>query len=223
MQKKGRRELVYDHIIHSRLYDNTIYTGQYWDYMLPLAAAFKKPRILVIGLGGGTIPFQIRKKFGVSARVDVVEISREMERLSRAFLPEDPHARIILCDGLEYLRKTRSRYDVIISDPYISGEMPSEFFGAGFAEAASRALKPSGILGINLALTLRSMSKRRAMRRALGKEFTTYCLHYPGSSGNLVYVCSKKLRMGEMLERITANFSADERSAVLFGAYSKAR
>jgi spermidine synthase len=223
VKKKGRRELIYDHIIHSRLYDDSIYTKQYWDYLLPLAAVFEKPKILVIGLGGGTIPFQIMKKFGNRATIDVVEIDREMVRLSKAFLPEKLEANIVIGDGYAYLSDKKAVYNVIIADPYISGEIPDEFFQNNFIENANNALKENGILGINYALTIRALSRRSDLVRKLRKAFSVYTINYPRSSGNAILVCSKKYKIDKINDRITDNFPKDGENGFLFKAYSKAR
>lgn len=223
VKKRGRRELVYDHVIHSRLYDDSMYTRQYWDYLIPLAAVFENPRILIIGLGGGTIPFQIRKKFGSRVAIDVVEINKEMVRLSKAFLPESLDARIIIGDGYAYLAHKRAMYDVIIADPYVSGEIPDEFFQSNFIENANRALKENGILGINYALTIRALSRRPGLIKKLRKAFNVYTVNYPRSSGNAILVCSKKYKADEIHKRIRSNFPEDGENGFLLKAYSEMR
>ncbi len=219
VRKRKRRELVYDHVIHSCLYDNTIYTGQCWDYLLPLASVSGNPRILIIGLGGGTLPFQIMKKFK-RAEVEVVEISREMVRLSAAFLPERLAARVILGDGLEYVKRRKNAYDLIIMDAFVGSETPGAFFSRSFADNARKALKSNGILGINYIFTFRSLPKRRAFVESLKELFNVYQIAYPRSSYNSILVCSKRYGMAEISKRIERNFKQDGGNRQILKAYS---
>ena len=223
VDKGNRRELVYDHVIHSRLYNDSIYTRQYWDYFSPLPAVFEKPRILIVGLGGGTMPFQIKKLYGKKATVEVVELSREMVKLSKAFLPEKLDARIILGDGNSYLSREKGRYDIIISDPYVGEQIPEDFFDEGYVKNAYNALKDDGILAINYALTLRSISKKAGLMKNLRRLFNVYDIDYPSSAGNIVIVCSKKYSAKEIIRRIDRNFPRDSENKFLLDAYSGMR
>lgn len=220
VDKRNKRELVYDHVIHSRLYNNSIYTRQYWDYFIPLPSIFNNPRVLIIGLGGGTMPFQIQKIYGKKARIDVVELKREMIGLSKAFLPEKLEARIILEDGYDYISKKKGAYDIIISDPYVGETIPDDFFGADYIQGCYDALSDDGILAINYALTLKDISKKPGLVKRLGKLFKVYTLNYPYSSGNIILICSKKAEAKEIFRRIDKNLPKDAENQFLIRAYS---
>ncbi len=223
VKKRGKRELIYDHVIHSQLFDNSLFTHQYWDYFMPLPAVFQRPKVLMIGLGGGTIPFQLERTFGNKAEIDVVEISDEMVRLSEAFLPKRLDARIIVEDGYSYIGKQRGKYDLIISDPYVSGNIPGEFFDERFVKNIHDALSPDGILAINYALTLRAVAKRHGLMARLKRLFKVYTVNYAHPPGNVVIVASKKYDFAEILSRINKNFPKTEESMFLLKAYAKVR
>jgi spermidine synthase len=220
VEKGGRRELVYDHVIHSRLYNNSVYSGQYWDYFVPLPAVFPKPKMLIVGLGGGTVPFRIQKLFGKKVKIDVVEISREMVAMSRAFLPERLDANIIVEDGNAYLSRKKAAYEIIISDPYVGDGIPSAFFEEQYVKNCNRALKGNGILAINYALTFQTISRKPDLIKKLRKFFKVYVLHYPNAGGNIVLVCSKKYNSKEIARRIRKNFKKDKENEFLFKAYA---
>ena len=151
--RKGERvEIVYDHIIHSQIFDGKIFTGQYWDYMMAPPALFKKSRVLVMGLGGGTVPYQMKKIFGGSIGLDVVEKSSKMIELSKVFLPEKLDMNVINEEAVKYIKGVKSAYDIIISDIYVGGKIPEELFMSRNAEYFNRALKSNGVLVINYAL-----------------------------------------------------------------------
>ncbi len=223
VKKKGRRELVYDHVIHSMLRDDSIYTRHYWDYALPLPSIFRDPRVLVIGLGGGTIPYQMRKLFGKGISIEVVEADKRMLRLSRAFLPEKLEAKITIGDGRSYLARRKGEYSLIIADPYIGGEIPGGFFSGDFIGDAYEALKPDGVLAINYALTVRAVSQRPRLLAKLRGRFKVFSVHYPGSIGNVIFVCSKKYGAGEISSRVGKNFPRTPENSFLFRAYAKMR
>ena len=45
--------------------------GKDWDYFTPLPLLYDKPNILMIGLGGGTIVYQINKLYSRKISMDV--------------------------------------------------------------------------------------------------------------------------------------------------------
>jgi spermidine synthase len=116
-----------------------------------LAAALSPRRVLVIGLGTGTITEAALSAAGVE-RVTVVELCESVVANLRAFpvvarILADPRVRVVVGDGRRYLRQTGERFDVILMDPlrpttaYSNNVHSREFF----ALAASR-LAPGGTL-----------------------------------------------------------------------------
>ncbi len=221
VKKKGRRELVYDHVIHSMLRDGSIYTRHYWDYTLPLPSIFNAPLVLVIGLGGGTIPYQMRKLFGKSISIEVVEAEERMLGLSRAFLPETLDAKITIGDGKSYLAMRKNEYSLIIADPYVGGEISAGFFAGEFIEDAYEALKADGVLAINYALTARAAFRKSGLLVKLRRRFKVFSVNYPGSIGNVILVCSKKYGAEEICSRIEKNFPRTQENSFLLRAYAK--
>ena len=95
-------------ITYSRRNEKTIFTGSYWDYFTPLPLIYNRPKILMIGLGGGTIVYQINRLYGKTASMDVIEIDKKMVEFAESFIPDDiKKINIFLEDGVEYLRKNR--------------------------------------------------------------------------------------------------------------------
>lgn len=221
VDKGNRRELVYDHVIHSQIYKNSIYTRQYWDYFTPIPAVFQKSKILIIGLGGGTMPFQIKKVFGKKVKIDVVEINREIVRLSKALLPKRLDAKIIIGDGYSYVSGKRGAYDLIISDAFLGKEIPDEFFKANYIQNVHRALNETGIFAINYILNPKDLLEKSHLMKELRKLFNVYILNYPHSAGNIVIVCSKKYEKQEIISKMEKNFPKDDENGFLLRAYSR--
>ncbi len=220
--RKGERvEIVYDHIIHSQIFDGKIFTGQYWDYMMAPPALFKKSRVLVMGLGGGTVPYQMKKIFGGRIGLDVVEKSSKMIELSKVFLPEKLDMNVINEEAVRYIKGVKSAYDIIISDIYVGGKIPEELFMSKNAEYFNRALKSNGVLVINYALTADSLSRKSGLVRRLERFFKVYQMSYPGARGNLILVCSKNFDAEEISERICGYFGKIKEKNRISSAYSR--
>ena len=108
VQRKDDRVVLSQNYVYSKLSDGSIYTHSYWDYFIPMAALNKRSRVLVLGLAGGTIPYQMNVLFGKRARIDAVERDRNMVRASKAFLPKRLNAKIIIGDGFSTLPGRRT-------------------------------------------------------------------------------------------------------------------
>ncbi|MEW6322708.1 MAG: hypothetical protein AB1635_16675 [Acidobacteriota bacterium] len=118
---------------------------------LPLLLHERPRQVGIIGLGSGaTLGAAL---WHPVARVDVVEISREVVEASDFFLREniaaleDVRTTLIVGDGRSHLRLTRRQYDVIISEPsnpWIAGV--AALFTQEFFESARARLAPGGLM-----------------------------------------------------------------------------
>lgn len=108
-------------------------------------------RVLVIGLGSGITAGSALSHEGVE--VDVVEISPEVAEAAVLFSAfnrralEDPRLKLHVADAKTFLRLTRRKYHVIISEPsnpWVAG-MGGLFTQEHF-EAARDALEPGGLM-----------------------------------------------------------------------------
>jgi len=78
-------------------------------------------RVLVVGLGTGILPGEVARHREVEA-IDCVEIASEVVAAARLYGSDNHHVldnarvRVVTDDGVNFLRRTRARYDAIISD-----------------------------------------------------------------------------------------------------------
>ena len=221
VKRRNEKILLSHNVIYSKLRDGSLYTHSYWDYFIPLPSLYSRPRILIIGLGGGTIPYQINRLFGPSAEIDIVELDRNMLRLVDAFLPEKLHANIIIEDGYSYVQRFKGTYDIIMMDPFIRDNIPDQFFEQRFIDGASEALKPDGVLAINYVFSATGMVRQHEFKSRLGKRFRVYTVNYSLASGNRIFICSKSMAKEEMIGRIGRNFPKDRENAFILRAYRK--
>jgi len=108
-------------------------------------------RILIIGLGGGSIPKKLQKEFP-SLEIDVVEIDPEVIQIAKNHfnVRESNRLHLHAQDGRLFLTRTANQYDIILLDAYYADAMPFHLATREFFELAQRKLTPNGIVVANL-------------------------------------------------------------------------
>ena len=119
---------------------------------VPIIAHGNAERVLIVGGGDGGMLREVCRHKTVN-HVTQVEIDGAVIDMCRRFLPkhsdgayDDPRATIVIDDGINFVRNTDERFDVIISDstdPIGPGEA---LFTSSFYEACRRGLTPGGVL-----------------------------------------------------------------------------
>jgi len=110
-------------------------------------------RMLMIGLGGGSLP-KFCHRYLPDTSIDVVEIDPEVIALRDTFHvpPDDARFRVILADGKPYLRARPEPVDVLLLDAYDGKGMPAALCELAFFQDCHAALLPEGMLVVNLHL-----------------------------------------------------------------------
>lgn len=110
-------------------------------------------RILMIGLGGGSLP-KFCYRYLPQAIIDVVEIDPQVIALRDAFhVPaDDARFRIVAADGKDYLHALSDPVDVLLVDAYDGHGMPPALCESDFFQDCHKALSPEGVLVVNLHL-----------------------------------------------------------------------
>lgn len=103
-------------------------------------------RVLIVGLGGGTLPMFIRQYFP-EAIIDGVDINPDVVDVARRFLGfrEDSRMRGIVADGRKFIEETREPYDIIFLDAFGADSVPPPLSTVEFLRAVRTALKPTGV------------------------------------------------------------------------------
>ncbi len=193
-ENTGDRSLKFNGVTYSRISNSNIYTGSYWDYFSPLPALFEKPSILMIGLGGGTIVYQLKKIYGDDLDMKIVEISDKMIKLASEFLDyKFKSGEVIVGDGAAAVSAERKKYDLIILDAYEETFIPPVFLKEKFVRDSFKALEDDGILAINYALSAKNMVHYNKYLHLLGKLFKVYKVSGGNLLGNVIIICSKKM------------------------------
>lgn len=112
---------------------------------IPLFAHPRPQNVLIIGGGDGG---SLREALKHGIHVDLVEIDEKVIKASKKYLffPEEGDFNIIIMDGLEYLKSTAKKYDVIIVDGSDPTGPAETLFRDEFIVLLKNALSNNGIV-----------------------------------------------------------------------------
>ena len=127
---------------------------EYTQMMLGALYLAPQPRsILIIGLGGGTLPHTLEKLLP-QADIDVVEIDPAVVRVAQQYFGfrADAHVHVIVEDGRAYVRRMlrgSRRYQLIMLDAYDSQYIPEHMLTREFLMEVRELLTPGGVVAAN--------------------------------------------------------------------------
>ncbi len=108
-------------------------------------------RILVVGLGGGTIPMFMRKHLP-DADIDVIELDPAVVEVARSHFGfrDDQRLKAHVGDGRHWIERARSRYDLIVLDAFGTHEVPYALATREFLLAVQQSLAADGVAIANM-------------------------------------------------------------------------
>ncbi len=219
----NHKVMKFNGTVYSRINKESIYTHEYWDCFLPLAYLYPRPRVLIIGLGGGTVAYQLRKLFGTSIVIDVVETDRNMVGAMESFLPEKIDVNVMIGDGAGYAKSVKHRYDVIILDAYVDDLVPEQFLTQEFVDSAYDALGPAGTLAINYINSSNGQVRLENYISLLKRRFKVFEVAPNAFTLNVILVCSKTFGREDILERIGSGIKTDDVNKHIVSSYENMR
>lgn len=126
-----------------------------FDYSkMMLATLYLKPtpqKILIIGLGGGSLPNALIKLLP-SVQIDIVEIDKDVAAIAEQYFLFKPsgNVKIFIEDGFEFVQKAKAEsYDLIFIDAFTEDYVPSSFLTLDFVSNVKKILTKTGIVSIN--------------------------------------------------------------------------
>lgn len=107
--------------------------------------------VLVLGLGLGSIPLLLEKKFKKKYNYTLVEIDQKIVNLAKKYtLNELQSSYSIICiDALEYVKACSQQFDLVAIDIFIDDQIPSAFESVLFLEDVKKVLSPNALLMYN--------------------------------------------------------------------------
>jgi spermidine synthase len=152
-------------------------------------------RILVIGVGGGSIPMFLRQHYP-RAHIDVIDIDPQIIVLAKQFFnfAENASLRSYAQDGRLFIESNQIPYDLIFLDAFNEVGIPKHLTTKEFLLAIKKALKPSGVIIANLWSTPKLNPLYKSMLRTYQEVFAeVYTLRVP-TAGNKIVIALPKLR-----------------------------
>lgn len=128
-----------------------------FDYTrMMLGALYLKPepkKILVIGLGGGTLPMTLSRLLP-NSEIDSVEIDPAVVRVAKKFFrfTTSPRMRVYEEDGRVFIKKAGKRgiqYDLVMLDAYDHEYIPEHLLTREFLTEVKKVLTSDGVLAAN--------------------------------------------------------------------------
>jgi spermidine synthase len=117
---------------------------------LLLTAPEAPKRVLILGLGGGTIPMALREILP-QTQVDVAEIDPAVTQVAKdyfGFRPDDK-LKVFEMDGRVYVKRAvreGKKYDAILLDAFDQDYIPEHLLTREFLEEVKSLLSPGGVL-----------------------------------------------------------------------------
>lgn len=109
--------------------------------------------LLMIGLGGGSVPKYIHRYLAQVEMMRVIEINPRVIQIARSHfeVPDnDSRLEILEGDGAQYIREHAEAVQVLMMDAYDTNGLPAELCSQDFFDHCARALTNDGILIVNL-------------------------------------------------------------------------
>ncbi|CAA6829169.1 MAG: Unknown protein [uncultured Aureispira sp.] len=107
--------------------------------------------VLVLGLGLGSIPLLLEKKFKKIYNYTLVEIDPKIVDLATKYTLdelESPYS-IVCMDALDYVKNCSEQFDLVAIDIFIDDQIPSDFESIQFLEGVKKLLSPNALLMYN--------------------------------------------------------------------------
>ena len=134
-----------------------------FDYTkMSFAGLLLKPdpkRVLIAGLGGGTIPLVLSVLFP-AASIDVIEIDESVARVANEFFffEETDLMRVHINDARVFIKRAalkEEKYDYIVLDAFSGDYIPEHMLTQEFLEEVKQVLTPDGVVVANTFSTSR--------------------------------------------------------------------
>jgi spermidine synthase len=149
---QGLRTLLFD---SSGVQQSVVKVGDPDHLELPYARAMvsglalcpEPKRMMVVGLGGGSIPSFLHKHYP-QTQIDVVDIDPVVVEVAKQFFGfrEDATLKAYVQDGRQFIEERLNVYDVIFLDAFSSEDIPYHLTTREFLGAVRRATTAQGVV-----------------------------------------------------------------------------
>jgi len=147
-------------------------------------------RVLIIGLGGGTVGRYLQSRMR-DLEIHYVDIDPAVPQLAQRFFffRPGPKIKVTVEDGRQFLHASGETWDLIYIDAYIGQSVPFHLTTVQFLDEVKRHLAPGGVFGLNLAAGL-SDPFSQAIYRTVRERFDSEYLFMVRRALNALVVAS---------------------------------
>jgi spermidine synthase len=144
-------------------------------------------RILMIGLGGGSISTYYGRAMP-DVHIDTVELDQRVIDVAKQYfaLRDTPRVRYLAADGRVFLNRSKERYDLILLDAYRGGYVPFHLLTREFYTLVKSRLAPGGAVASNVH---DGTKLYHSTVKTMGEVFPVLDL-YPSGSGEVIAIGS---------------------------------
>jgi spermidine synthase len=171
--------------------------------LVGLALCEEPRRVLVVGLGGGSLPMFLRKHYP-AAEIDVAEIDPGVVDVAKQFFGfrEDERTRAHVGDGRQFIENVRQPYDIIFLDAFGARDVPKHLTTQEFLLAVRRALVTSGVVVSNVWRPAANPLHDSMVRTHQEVFDELFILDVPGDVNNILLALPRKqpLNRGELVQ-----------------------
>lgn len=150
VESSGVRRLVVQGYTQSRTLDKNGRTGFYWDsFAENLPNLTLRSKILILGLGAGTVAKVLTNKFG-SMPIHGVEIDPLIVNLGKKYFYLGlPNIKVFLGDAGGFIKRSKEKYDVVCVDLFYGSNSPKYLTEPAFLKSVKKRIKGGGRIVIN--------------------------------------------------------------------------
>ena len=146
-------------------------------------------KILIAGLGGGSLPSTLAKLYP-DAEIDVVEIDQAVVNVAKQYFSfeETENVKVTVNDARVFVKRASlldQRYDFVILDAFTGDYIPEHLLTEEFLEEVRAIMSPDGVLVANTFSTSRFYDHESVTYQKVFGEFFNFKLP---SSGNRIII-----------------------------------
>ncbi len=165
--------------------------------------------ILIVGLGGGTLPVTLHELFP-GAIIDVVEIDRTVKIVAETYFDfvETENVTVILQDARVFTKRAATRerrYDLIMLDAFNGDYIPEHLMTREYLEETRALLAPGGVVVSNTFAISRLYDHESETYRAVFGEF--FNIRSRSSANRVILARQETLPAPDTLAATARSFS----------------
>lgn len=155
----------------------------------------KIEKVLILGLGGGSIAKLIREFWGEEVEIVGVEIDPIMVSLGEKYMGlKENKVETYIKDAFEFCQEEidkNRKYDLICMDVYVKHDVPEKFASLKFLKMVKRLIAKDGMAIFNRLYYDQKKAQAMELYRKLETVFTKAEILHPESDliANIVFIC----------------------------------